>query len=427
MQEWHRVRASRLARNAAWLLLGQGLSVACQGVYFILLARLLGSTEYGIYAGAFAMVAILSVYAPLGSPFTMLRHVASRPGEFPLYWGNVLAFTITLGTLFSGVLVWLVPLLAHSYSRRLILCVAIGDCLGGQLIDGASRVFQAFEKMRITAALGLLMSLSRTIAAALMLWRLHHATAQQWVVVTLTVSLVSAVSALALVTRHYGFPRFSLELLRHRTSEGLLFALSSSTMSVYNGIDRAMLGHYGMNAANGIYTMAYRVVDISTIPLSSLHAAAFPRFFHKGLGGIESTSIYASQILKRTGPLAVLFTLIMLLGAPLIPHLAGESFAESTAAIRWLCLLPLFRSFQLSAGDALTGAGLLKLRLWIQSFAAIFNVGINLYLIPRFGWHGAAWSSLATDGLLGLLNWTALLFTRARTNELSPAPEFVER
>jgi O-antigen/teichoic acid export membrane protein len=108
----------------------------------------------------------------------------------------------------------------------------------------------------------------------------------------------------------------------------------------------------------------------------------------------------------------------MAIAAPLIPHLVGKSFTDSVSALRWLCLLPVFRSFQYSAGDALTGAGHQKLRLGAQATAAVFNFGVNLYLIPHYGWLGAAWSSLATDGLLGVGNWAVLLAVRSKAQEL---------
>jgi O-antigen/teichoic acid export membrane protein len=398
------------------MFIGQGLSVACQGVYFVLLARLLGSVEYGIYVGAFAMVAILSVYSPMGSPFTLLRHVSPSPGKFASYWGNVLMTTFTLGSLFVALLVWCVPHLAHSYSWKLVLCAAVGDCLCGQLTDACARVFQAFEKMRITAFISVLVNLLRTMLVGILLWRFHHATAQQWVAAALAVSFAAAIISLMLVTRQYGRPKISFQLLRERTGEGVVFALSSSTMGIYNNIDKAMLGHYGMNAANGIYSMAYRVIDIATMPIGSIHAAAFPRFFCKGAGGVRSTTAYALQILKRTGPLALLLTTGMLVTAPIIPYLVGDSFRESVLALRWLCLLPVFRSFQLSAGDALTGSGHLKLRLGIQAAAAVFNFSVNLCLIPHYGWLGAAWASLAADGLLGVVNWTVLLAIQSESS-----------
>jgi len=392
------------------MFFGQCCSVVCQAAYFILLGRLLGSTEYGIYVGAVAMVSILSQYSPLGSHSVFLRYVSPDPRNFALYWGNVLLSTFTLGSLFVALLTWAGPHLAHSDSRRLLLCVALGDCLCAQLTIAAGRVFQAFEKLRITAGLNLLVNLLRALLAGLMLWRLHHGTAGQWAVAALTVSSFAACVALALVTRLYGKPAFSIPLLWRRMGEGFVFALSYSTTGVYNDVDKAMLGHYGMNAANGIYTMAYRVVDVSTIPITAVQGAAFPRFFRKGIDGVRSTAEYAVRIVKRTAPLALLSTVAMLLAAPIIPHLVGKGFGESVLALRWLCLLPFFRSFQLSAGDAVTAAGHQMLRLGSQAATAAFNFGINLYLIPRYSWRGAAWSSLASDGMLALFNWAVLLW-----------------
>jgi O-antigen/teichoic acid export membrane protein len=230
----------------------------------------------------------------------------------------------------------------------------------------------------------------------------------------LIVSSIASYYSVSLVTRLYGKPELSLSLLRQRMGEGFVFALSGSTANAYNDIDKAMLGHYGMNAANGIYTMAYRVIDVCTAPITSIHAAAFPRFFRKGLDGVRSTAEYGMQLVKRTAPLALLFTAAMLLGGPILPHLVGKDFAESVVALRWLCLLPLFRSLQLAAGDGITGAGYQKLRLYGMAGAAAFNFAVNLYLIPHYSWHGAAWSSIATDGALAIFNWVLLGWLTAR-------------
>ena len=415
-----RIRSSSLAHNASWVLFGQGLSFSCQGAYFIMLARLLGSVEYGIYAGAFAMVTIVSVYSPLGSPFTLIRHVSSCPQEFAFYWGNVLATIVGLGSFLINILVWVVPRLAHSCAWQLVLCVAVGDCFFGQLVDASSRVFQAFEKMWITAFLNSSTNLLRSMLAALMLWRLHHATALEWATGTLAISFLACCLSLTLVTLQFGKPALSLRLLRDRLGEGCVFAFSSSTMGISNNVDKAMLAHYGMNAANGIYTTAYRIVDICTAPITSIHAAAFPTFFRKGLGGVSNNIEFALHILRRTAPIAMAFAGAMALAAPIIPRLVGPSFSQSVLALRLLCILPVFRSLQLSAGDALTGCGFLRLRLAMQVAAAAFNFGINLYLIPRYGWVGAGWSSLATDGLLGASSWLALLSVRRTVSELQP-------
>ena len=413
-REWGRIYQSDLARNAAWLFFGRGLSVVCQGAYLVLVGRLLGSTEYGAYVGALAMVAILSQYSSLGTQELFFRYVGTDPKNFSAYWGNVLATTFTLGSLFVVFLALTGRYIAPSIPTVMLICVAVGECLGTQLTAAAARIFLAFEKARFTLVLSLLVNLLRTLLAGFMLLRWHHGTALQWSIAALIVSSMASSYAVILITRRYGKPELSLPLLRRRMGEGFVFALSGSTTNAYNDIDKAMLGHYGMNAANGIYTMAYRVIDACTAPIASVHAAAYPRFFRKGIDGVRSTARYGMRLVKRTVPMALIFTVVMLVGAPLIPRLVGKDFGESVLALRWLCLLPLFRSLQLAAGDGITGAGYQRLRLGGQALAAAFNFGVNLYLIPHYSWRGAAWSSIATDGMLAVINWTLLWWLMSR-------------
>ena len=412
-QEWLRLHSSSFFRNAGWMFLGQGLSYVFQATYFILLGRLLGATEYGIYMGAVALAAIFSQYSALGSQWTFLQYVSPNHGEFSRYWGNILMATIGLGTLFTVVLALAGPHIARSYSPAMLLCVAAGDCLCMQIANATAFVFQAFERMRLTATLNILTNLLRVILAGTLLICFRHASAFYWAAAALAVSACAVFVAIALVSRHFGRPTFSLSLLKKRSGEGLVYALSSSAGNVYTDFDKVLLGHFGMNAANGVYSMAFKAVSIFCMPIGSIHNAAFPRIFQRGkVDGIKGTAPYVLRILKRTAPLSLLMAAILWVTAPILPHLLGPSFTESTSALRWLCLLPLTRAFQWSAGDALTGAGLQRYRLGTQIAAAALNLSMNLYLIPRHGWLGAAWASIATDGALAAMNWTALLMLR---------------
>ena len=403
-----RARKSLLVRNASWLFAGQGLSFVAQAFYFVVLARLLGTRQYGLLAGAVALVAVVSQYSTLGSGLLFLRYVSPDHSRFRIYWGNVLMSVLLLGALIVLALRFSGRWLVGSESVPLLFPLAIGDCLFGQLSSCAGQVFQTFEKMKFSAALTLLSNIARCLVAVGMLAVLGRATAWQWAVASLATSAIAACIAFVIVTRFFGLPKFSPSLLFKRAGEGFVFAISGSTTAVYNDIDKVVLSHYGMDRANGIYSMAYRVVNIGCMPIMSVVAAAFPRFFREGVKGIAATVPMARALLRRTAILGVVISLGMFVFAPIIPHLVGNSYAESVSALRWLCLIPFFRCFHLSAGDAIAGAGHQKFRLVSQSIAAIGNLLLNLYLIPRYSWHGAAWASLATDGALGVMNWAAL-------------------
>ena len=113
--------------DIGWLTVGQAISAICQGAYFVLLARLLGLTEYGIYVGAMALVSIVSQYSALGSHSVFLRYVSAKPELFPEYWGNVLLTTGCLGLIFAGLL----AVAARSFPTptRLRLCCALPSAM----------------------------------------------------------------------------------------------------------------------------------------------------------------------------------------------------------------------------------------------------------------------------------------------------------
>src|SRR5580700_9984404 len=125
---------SRLARNAGWMFLGQGVSFAVQACYFVLLARLLGADQYGIFVGAAAAVSLLSQYSTLGSGLVLVRQVSRDNSEFPLYWGNML--------------------------------VTVGECTCTRIAEVSGQAFQAFEQLKLTALLTSLTSVARLLAAA---------------------------------------------------------------------------------------------------------------------------------------------------------------------------------------------------------------------------------------------------------------------
>lgn len=409
-----RARKSLLVRNASWLFAGQGISFFAQGLYFVVLARLLGTTQYGLLAGAVALVAVVSQYSTLGSGLLFLRYVSPDHSRFRLYWGNVLMSVLLLGAVIVLALRLSGRWLVGSASVPLLFPIAIGDCLFQQLSSCAGQVFQTFERMKYSAALTLLSNIARCLVALSMLLVLGRASAWQWAIASLATSGIAAAIAFAIVTRFFGLPKFSPSLLFKRAGEGFVFAISGSTTAVYNDIDKVVLSHYGMDRANGIYSMAYRVVNIGCMPIMSIVSAAFPRFFREGVKGIAATVPMARTLLRRTAVLGVLISLGMFVCAPIIPHLVGKSYADSVSALRWLCLIPFFRCFHLSAGDAIAGAGHQKFRLVSQSIAAIGNLLLNLYLVPRYSWLGAAWASLATDGALGVMNWAALFLLSKR-------------
>ena len=395
---------------------GQGVGLVLQAINFMVLARLLGVLQYGIFAGAFAFTSLVAVYGTLGTGTVLMRYVCGDHTKFPAYWGNIILTSACVSGLLVFALHFLGRHLLNPSSSALVILAAIANCFFAPLTAEAGRVFQAFDKMRITAILNLLTSLMRTLASVGMLLTVRHASAWQWAFVSMAISGIAAAISVGTVTVQLGLPKFRPGLFLKHGMEGFGYSIAWSSAAAYNNLDKAMLSHYGMNVSNGIYSMAYRIVDITTLPINSIREAALPRLFQSGRSGLAAANELSHRLMKRTFLIGVLAAVGMYVTAPFISWIAGSGFAESAAALRWLCLIPVFRSIHLMTGITLLGAGLQRYRTVAQLAAAGMNFAINLWLIPRYGWLGAAWSSLATEGALVVMYWMLLRVLTLKTH-----------
>jgi O-antigen/teichoic acid export membrane protein len=422
----NRYLGSALARNTLWMVSGQGLRLIIQAVYFTVIARSLGANNYGAFVGVVALVGIVYPFGMLGSGNLLVKNVSRDKSLFARYWGQALLVTlISTSVLFTAIIFLSHFLLPPSIPFRLVVLVSGADLFGFSLITLSGFAFQALEQLKWTATINVMMSASR-LAGALILVSIHrHFTALQWGYVYCCTTAVVVVTALALVTIRLGPPKFNLQRSAQELREGFYFSSSFSAQTIYNDIDKMMLARIGTLDATGIYGAAYRLVDVSFVPISSLLAAAYPSFFRKGADGIAATLTYAKRLLPKGLAYATLISVAILAFAGLVPYVLGPEYARSVEALRWLALIPVLRALHYFFSDALTGAGHQGIRTSIQAGVAIFNVLINLWLIPDYSWRGAAWASLASDALLACGIGTAVLVLHRQSQNVIvevPAP-----
>jgi O-antigen/teichoic acid export membrane protein len=389
------------------MISGNGVSVLFQAIYFVLMGRMLGSREYGAFVGVVALVNVLSQFSSLGMEMILLRNISRDRASFAPTWGKALLVSGAGFVLLLLISILYGQLFLPPALRMLIPWIAVSDALLGKLSQLASRALQGADHAAWSARLTAMANAARTVVAGLLLvycLQAHrHVSALTWVRVYWLASLAVASVSLVLVTRTLGRPQFARVRLAD-LAEGLSFSLSSSAISVYNDIDKTLLVSMGQSYAAGIYAAAYRVVDVLTTPIYSLYAAAAPRFFREGTRGVSSAAHFSSRMLRWTIPFGALAALCLALGAPALPLAFGHSFLGSVSALRWLCLLPLIRGMQYAWGTTITASSSQWLRTATQAAAAVLNLALNLVLIPRWSWQGAAAASLITDGALALSN-----------------------
>jgi len=412
---------SALARNTTWMMIAQGGGLAIQAVYFIVIARVLGVAGLGVFGGALALVSLAAPFAGWGSASVLVKQVARDPSRFPAYWGNALLTASLSGILFTILAASLSAIFFPGIPTRLIVLLASAELVCAAILESCAKGFMAFERLDGTAQLNLLLSASRLIAAVIFAL-VAKPTPLLWGFCYFVASAAAMAVALIYTMVRLGRPRPRPSLIPGALGEGWYFALSLSAQTIYNDIDKTMLTYLSSFEAVGIYTTAYRILRVAFAPISSILSSTYSAFFRHGAHGIRGSLAFARRLLPFSVGYGLLASTGLLLLAPVIPHLLGEQFRPSVEALRWLSLIPLFQCLHYFAADTLTGADAQRLRSIIQVGVAVFNILINLWLIPAYSWRGAAWSSLASDGALALGLWIAVFILHNR-NVTAPSVE----
>jgi O-antigen/teichoic acid export membrane protein len=406
-----------LRRHTVWMISGHGVSVMLQAVYFVLIGRTLGSREYGAFVGVVALINVLSQFSSLGMEMILVRNISRERESFATTWGKALRVSACGFVALLAMAMSVGHFTLKSELRMLIPYIAVSDALFGKMAQLASRAFQGAGQLSQTAKLTALTNFARAVTAlGLFLFvqvRHIHADAYLWTRMYWLSSLATAIIAFGMVTKLLGWPKFGRISMRDLT-DGFSFSLSSSSISVYNDIDKTFLASEGQLYAAGIYSAAYRIIDVASIPIYAIYTAASPRFFREGERSVTQASLLAGRLLKRTVPYGAGMALLLLVGSPLLPYLFGPSFRGSAEVLRWLCLLPLIRGLHYAWGTTITGSSSQWYRTSTQLGAAGCNLLLNALLIPRYSWQGAAVASLLIDAGLAVSNWAVVQYLRTR-------------
>jgi O-antigen/teichoic acid export membrane protein len=97
---------------------------------------------------------------------------------------------------------------------------------------------------------------------------------------------------------------------------------------------------------------------------------------------------------------------IFVLAHPITRLLFSADFARSEPALRILALGLVIAFVNNAFIGALSASDRQSSFTWAAGWSLVANVGLNLALIPPFGYLGASWATVATEAVLFIAGWT---------------------
>jgi O-antigen/teichoic acid export membrane protein len=370
----------------------------------VFIARALGVREYGLFIAVAALAATLAPFAMVGMSTLVMRNVARSRDSLADSWGNALVMILVAGSvLVATVVAFGGVVLPRSSTMLLVACIAVADLIASNVHQLTAETYLAVGDARRSAQLPVVMSVFRMAAAALLFLGVVEGTALTWSFMYLLATVLATVFGLALALRSFGRPSIDLARVRRELATGFQYAIGTSSMTIYNDIDKTLVARLQNTSVAGSYAAGYRVVGVAMTPIFSLLRASFVQFFRHGERGVIATSAYAMRLMPVALALGVAAGIGLYVSAPLAPAIFGPGFEDSVDVMRLLAILPIIKAAQNLLADALTGADRQGARSIIQIVVAVLNIGLNIWLIQLWSYRGAIAASLLSDGLLLVL------------------------
>ena len=393
-----------LFKDTSWILIARLVNVAIQAAYFIILARSLGTENYGSFVGITALASLLSPFVALGSDDILVKQVSVNKGVFPTYWGNALLVLLLNSIFITSCLLLIsnsifpddVPLLS-------IGLILIADLFCLNLQDTSNKAMRATGIIKKAAQLIVLSTLGKLIAILGVITFVNEldfsaeVNIQTWSILYFISSLLIGLFAFLTINKMVGKPKLMLSRLKSDIRQGIYFSLGMSASNINNNIDKTMLVSMASLDATGVYGSAYRFINIGNVPTLSVFNATYPRFFQYGSQGWDKCLNFAKKLLFPIIGYGVLSFIGFQFFAPVVPKILGAQYQNVIPTLRWLAPLPLITALQLLISNTLTGLGHQKARSIIQIMSAVLNIGLNIWLIPIYGLYGAIWATLTSD------------------------------
>ncbi len=214
-------------------------------------------------------------------------------------------------------------------------------------------------------------------------------------------------NAVNLVRKGVRFTIRNLNIKPHLKPVFILFS-SNIAIELYILLDTTMLGYFCGDAVVGYYTNSMKLVKIVISLITAIGSVLLPRLsFYRNQGLLEECSLLVSKVFMVMFFFAVPCGIgIFLLADIIVPLMFGETFVPAIQTVKIATIIIYVLGFSnLFGTQVLLTFGQEKKLLLCTCVAAVLNMTMNLFLIPRFQHNGAVVASVVCESLVTIMTF----------------------
>ncbi len=397
-----------IAKNSSYVLISNILAGILTLGTNIYIARYLGKDIFGDYSFVIAFISFFIILANLGIDSIVTREISANNRLTEKYINSAITLKLMLSAISIALACIIVSFLPYTQSVKLgvfVTSVTLVLLAGTATISG---YFQSRLEMIYVAA-------SNIIAKLIFVLLIFFVTTTNGGFIKLIIAsaigfLFQVVFLLFVLKKRVNVKFcFDIQLNRKILIQSLPLALAGVFVSLYYRVDVLMLSLMNKGEAVGFYSAAYNLTEAPTLISVGFMISMFPlmsRYFKNAKDKLKrSYELSVRYMLVFALPLAVGTTL---LSTEIIQNTYGNEYLPSAAALAILIWSTLFVFINIVNGNVLVAIKKQNALSIITGAALAFNILINLWLIPRYGFVGASVATVITEVIYLILTATII-------------------
>ncbi|KKR88218.1 MAG: Polysaccharide biosynthesis protein [Candidatus Uhrbacteria bacterium GW2011_GWE2_41_1153] len=398
-----------IRQNAAIQIIGKTTATVLGVLTVAILARHLGVEGYGQFTIALSFLSIFAVIVDFGLTLTTTQMISEHEADEPALLGNLFTLRILSAIIFLA----LAPVVAifFPYDNIIQLSIAVGSFsylfgTTAQMFVGVfqkrmlmSRAVMAELANRTAVLIGVICAPIFNFSVVDIVWLLVIGNGIQLIIMLAQTRALVAFK-----------PRLNLAIWKTIIKRSWPIGASIFFNLIYMRGDVVFLSVFRSNAETGIYGAAYKVVDVvSAIPVMYM-GIALPLLV--AAWSASRTNRFKDYMQKSFDFLSIAATPIIFgsiaVGVPIMQLIAGSDFTQSGQVLMILGPAAAIVFWNSLFGHAVVALNKQKIMTFGYLAVAVFTVIGYVIFIPQYGMWAAAWMTLFSEMLIGLLTFAVV-------------------
>lgn len=397
-----------LFKNVSWVTISQVITNICAFLWTILIARYLGVSDYGTLSFVISFTVLIGMGTDIGITTFTTRELSQDKSKTKKFIDNLILYKILLSIVLCAFTVLIVYLLGYSNLVVELTLIMFIEASFVTMFNFVNGIFQAHESLKIPSTGVIIYSLS-------LLFLIFIITILDWGIIAVAIAyaigyLLGLLYVSNKLIKEFGFPKFEIDIpfWKEVTIRSLPFGLTVFFYTIYFSIDVVMISWLAGDYATGLYNSAYKVISVFTAFYVIYQYVIFPLMSKLYTEDTSLLKISFEQSFKYS----LLILLPIIVGvyfySPYIINLIYSSeFALASVPMQILIWTVVFLFINGVATSLLNSIGKEFDVTKIYIIAAIFNILVNYFLIPKYTYIGASIATVLSEILiLGLMMYS---------------------